>query len=502
MKSKIFGLLVLMESIFMGLTCAIAYYYHLSEGDTDWTAFGSSAVITATVGLLLLVKGCRSTATSFSRKDSYLIVSLVWVIFSLLGMLPFLFYHTTGTVADAFFETMSGLTTTGASVLTNIDSQPHGILLWRCMLQWMGGLGIIVFSFALIPVYELKNTNIFSAEVTGLGIDKLRPKIRDTARRLLLIYVLLTLMCAVAYYAGPMDIFDSVCHSMSTLATGGFSTHQASIGYFRSSYVEYVCAIFMIVGSINFSLYYYFSIGRIRVFFKNEELKWFFWIITISVVLFMALFYYTWWDGSPVSVHTVNTVSLPATFEETFRTSLFHVVSIISTSGFQSTCFDYVGWGTAFFLPTLLIMAIGSCAGSTSGGIKVIRIMVCLKNAVNEFKLQLHPRAVVPIRLSGNVLPEHKVVRALAFLFLYCILAVIGVFILTLMGVSVETALGSCVTTLSNVGPGMGSTGPASSFAVLPEAGKWLLSFFMLVGRLEIFTVLFLFLPDFWKQNI
>lgn len=500
MKSKIFGLLVLMESLFMALTCGISYYYQLLEGDNDWPAFAASAVITALIGTGLLVKGKYCSGNTFSRKDSFLIVSLIWVVFSLLGMLPFLFYRTTDSVADAFFETMSGLTTTGASVLTDINSQPHGILFWRCILQWMGGLGIIVFSFALIPVYELKNTNIFSAEVTGLGIDKLRPKIRDTARRLLLIYILLTCICVAAFYAGPMNMFDSVCHAMTTLATGGFSTHQESIGYFHSSYIEYVCAFFMIIGSVNFSLYYYFSVGRMRVFFKNEELKWFLCIILFSVLLFMGLFYGT--KGDMIPGGQMAKEYMPGTLEETFRASLFHVVSIISTSGYQSSCFDYVAWGTAFLLPTLLIMAIGSCAGSTSGGIKVIRIMVCLKNAVNEFKLQLHPRAVVPIRLSGNVLPEHKVVRALAFLFLYCILVIAGVFILSLLGVSGDTALGSCVSALSNVGPGMGATGPASSFAMFPEAGKWLLSFFMLVGRLEIFTVLFLFVPDFWKQKI
>lgn len=500
MKSKIFGLLVLMESLFMALTCGISYYYKLHEGDNDWPVFAWSAAITAAVGIGLLILSRRSTNNTFSRKDSFLVVSLVWVVFSVLGMLPFLFYQTTDNVADAFFETMSGFTTTGATVLENIDSQPHGILFWRCIIQWMGGLGIVVFSFALIPVYELKNTNIFSAEVTGLGIDKLRPKIRDTARRLLLIYVLLTSLCAAAFYAGPMDLFDSVCHAMTTLATGGFSTHQASLGYFHSAYVEYVCAAFMIIAGVNFSLYYYFSIGRMRIFFKNEELKWYLWIILLSVVIFMGLFYYV--KLGLFSDGTTDWSTMPGTLEETFRTSFFHVVSIMSTTGFQASCFDYVAWGTVFFLPTLMIMAIGSCAGSTSGGIKIIRVVVCLKNAVNEFKIQLHPRAVIPIRLSGNILPEHKVVRALAFLLLYCMLMVMGVFILSLLGVSGDTALGCCVTALSNVGPGMGATGPAFTFAGLPEAGKWLLSFFMLVGRLEIFTVLFLFVPDFWKQKI
>lgn len=487
----------MMEALFMLSAAGVSYYYWLYRGDGDLVAFSCSTVITFVVGLVLYLYGRRTAGNMLSRRDSFMLVALVWAVFSVLGMLPYLFYGTVDNVTDAFFEAMSGFTTTGATVLDNINEQPHGILFWRSITQWMGGLGIIVFSFALIPVYELKNTNMFSAEVTGLGVDKLRPKIADTARRLLIIYVLMTLVCIGVFYVGPMDTYDSICHGMTTLATGGFSTHQESIGYFRSSYIEYVCIAFMLLGSVNFSLYYYMSIGRPRIMFRNEELKWFLWIVCIFVFVYMGMFYYTrfWATGSSAE----QLASLPVGGEDTFRTSFFHVVSIISTSGFQGTNYDYVLWGSAFYLPTLIIMAIGSCAGSTSGGIKVIRILVCLKNAINEFRLQLHPRAVIPIRYSGNVLPENKVVRALAFLFLYFILLIIGVFILTLLGLDMETSLGSCVTALSNVGPGMGATGPATTFAIVPDVGKWLLSFFMLVGRLEIFTVLFLFLPDFWK---
>lgn len=498
-KTKIFGLLILMESLFLLLACGVSYFYKVTAGENDMEALAITMLLTFIIGISLYLQGRRKPKTLLSRKDSFLIVSLVWVIFSFFGMIPFLLYGTMEDVASAFFETMSGFTTTGATVMTDIDRQPHGLLFWRSMTQWLGGLGIVVFSFALIPAYELKNTNLFSAEVTGLGVDKLRPKIGDTARRLLSIYLLLTALCVGLYGVGEMNFYDAVCHSMTTISTGGFSTHQASMAFFASPYLEYVCSFFMMISSINFSLYYYCSIGRTNVFFKNEELKWFLCLLAIMMLLFAGLFYRAeMMEG--VSGAVVE--ALPSGVEESLRTAVFHVSTIMSTTGFQGSKFDYVAWGAPFWMPTLVMMVIGSCAGSTSGGVKVIRILVCLKDAINEFTLQLHPRAVVSVRLSGNVLSESKVIRALAFLFLYFLLTIVGVILLTLMGLDTDTSLGSVLSALSNIGPGMGATGPSFTFAEVPAAGKWLLSFLMLVGRLEIFTVLFLFLPDFWKQKV
>lgn len=498
MKSKIFGILILMESFFMMLSSGVSLYYHYHSNDCDFKSLLYSTIITFTVGCLLFLNGKRSKQTKLTRKDSFLIVSLVWVIFSFLGMLPFLFYGTTSTVEDAFFETMSGFTTTGASVLNNINEQPHGILFWRSIMQWLGGLGIVVFSFALIPVYELKNTQIFSAEVTGLDVDKLRPKIGDTARRLLIIYILITALCTLSFWLGPMNLYDSVCHAMTTIATGGYSTHQNSLAYFNSPYIEYMCSFFMFISGINFSLYYYLSIGKSKAFYKNEEMRWYTCFTLAAVVVFVCLFYYVRYQMSGSSELLAL---LPEGFETTFRTSLFHVVTLLTSTGFQASNFDYVGWGQVFWMPTLIILFMGACAGSTGGGFKVIRMLVCLKDSRNEFKRQLHPRAVIPVRLSGYVLSESKVLRALAFLFLYLVIMVISVCLLTMMGLTMDTAIGSCITSLSNAGPGLGTTGPASNFYEVPVLGKWLLSFLMLVGRLEIFTVLFLFIPDFWKEK-
>lgn len=498
MKSKIFGILILMESFFMMLSSGVSLYYYYHSNDCDFKSLLYSTIITFTVGCLLFLNGKRSKQTKLTRKDSFLIVSLVWVIFSFLGMLPFLFYGTTSTVEDAFFETMSGFTTTGASVLNNINEQPHGILFWRSIMQWLGGLGIVVFSFALIPVYELKNTQIFSAEVTGLDVDKLRPKIGDTARRLLIIYILITALCTLSFWLGPMNLYDSVCHAMTTIATGGYSTHQNSLAYFNSPYIEYMCSFFMFISGINFSLYYYLSIGKSKAFYKNEEMRWYTCFTLAAVVVFVCLFYYVRYQMSGSSELLAL---LPEGFETTFRTSLFHVVTLLTSTGFQASNFDYVGWGQVFWMPTLIILFMGACAGSTGGGFKVIRMLVCLKDSRNEFKRLLHPRAVIPVRLSGYVLSESKVLRALAFLFLYLVIMVISVCLLTMMGLTMDTAIGSCITSFSNAGPGLGTTGPASNFYEVPVLGKWLLSFLMLVGRLEIFTVLFLFIPDFWKEK-
>lgn len=482
----------------MMLSSGVSLYYHYHSNDCDFKSLLYSTIITFTVGCLLFLNGKRSKQTKLTRKDSFLIVSLVWVIFSFLGMLPFLFYGTTSTVEDAFFETMSGFTTTGASVLNNINEQPHGILFWRSIMQWLGGLGIVVFSFALIPVYELKNTQIFSAEVTGLDVDKLRPKIGDTARRLLIIYILITALCTLSFWLGPMNLYDSVCHAMTTIATGGYSTHQNSLAYFNSPYIEYMCSFFMFISGINFSLYYYLSIGKSKAFYKNEEMRWYTCFTLAAVIVFVCLFYYVRYQMSGSSELLAL---LPEGFETTFRTSLFHVVTLLTSTGFQASNFDYVGWGQVFWMPTLIILFMGACAGSTAGGFKVIRMLVCLKDSRNEFKRQLHPRAVIPVRLSGYVLSESKVLRALAFLFLYLVIMVISVCLLTMMGLTMDTAIGSCITSLSNAGPGLGTTGPASNFYEVPVLGKWLLSFLMLVGRLEIFTVLFLFIPDFWKEK-
>ena len=478
-----------MESLFLGLSLLVA----LLNCEPCWKVFLGTAAFAFVLGFCFKYMGEREKSERFTRSDSYLVVALSWIIFSLIGMVPFLFIARMD-LPSAFFETMSGFTTTGATCINDIDSLPRSLLFWRAITQWIGGLGIVVFSFALIPVYEFRNSNIYSAEVTGLSLDKLRPKIGATARRMLLIYLFLTSLCAFLYWLGPMNLYDAVCHSFTTIATGGFSTHTKSMAYFHSSYIEYVASLFMLASSVNFSLYYYLSIKRSNTLFKNEEFRTFFAIIAFALVGFMLLFYF-----APVPATAEGT--LPVGLEETFRSALFHVSSVMTSTGFAAQKFDYVAWGPSFWMPTVVIMAIGSCAGSTAGGIKVIRVLICAKSVLKEFVLQLHPRAVIGVRISGRIVPDERVRRALAFVFLYIILVVIAMLCYSLLGADVDTALGSSISMLSNVGPATGATGPASNFANVPAAGKWLMSAYMLIGRLEIFTILFLFMPSFWKER-
>ena len=489
MKKGIFGILVNMESIFLLFAMLVAIFY----GEDSWLCFLLTALGTFAVGTFCIYLSRKEINKRMNRADNFLIVALSWIVFSAVGMVPYLCLADMD-VASAFFETMSGFTTTGATCINDIESLPKSLLFWRALTQWIGGLGIVVFSFALIPVYEMKNSNIYSAEVTGLGLDKLRPKIGSTARRVLLIYLVLTGACAFFYWLGPMNLYDAVCHAFTTIATGGFSTHSKSIAYFQSSYLEYVASVFMIVSSLNFSLYYYMSIRRSRVLFQNEEVRVFLAYIAVAVVGFVLLFYF-----SPVPASAEP--FMPKGFEETFRTALFHVSSIATSTGLAAQKFDYVAWGASFWMPTVVIMAIGACAGSTAGGIKIIRIIICAKSVFNELVLMLHPRAVLGVRIGKQIVPDNKVRQALSFIFIYILLVVIAMTCYSLLGADVDTALGSSISMLSNVGPGTGITGPAGTFAVVPPAGKWLMSAYMLIGRLEIFTVLFLFMPTYWKDR-
>ena len=489
MKKGILGILVIMESFFLLLSMLIA----IINGEDGWFCFLMTALGTIACGSFCVFLSRKTSNKRMRRADNFLIVALSWIVFSVVGMVPYLCL-TDMDVASAFFETMSGFTTTGATCIGEIDVLPRSLLFWRAITQWIGGLGIVVFSFALIPVYEMKNSNLYSAEVTGLGLDKLRPRIGATARRVLLIYMVLTGVCAFAYWLGPMNLYDAVCHAFSTIATGGFSTHSASMAYFHSSYIEYVACFFMLISSINFSLYYYMSIRRSRVLFTNEEVRVFFGYIAFAVVGFMLLFYF-----APVPQSAEGL--LPKGFEETFRSSLFHVTSVATSTGFSAQKFDYVAWGASFWMPTVVIMAIGACAGSTAGGIKVIRIIICAKSVFNELILMLHPRAVLGVRVGKQIVPEHKVRQALSFIFIYFLLVVIAMTCYSLLGADVDTALGSSISMLSNVGPATGATGPASTFANVPASGKWLMSTYMLIGRLEIFTVLFLLMPNYWKDR-
>lgn len=493
----IFGVLLIMESLFMVLTSVVALYYHYTQGENDWQAFLPVALLTFALGATFWGTS-RRHSRQITTREGFLVVALAWVVFTLLGMLPFLITGSCATVSSAFLEAMSGFTTTGCTTIDTLDVQPHGILFWRHTMQWLGGLGIVVFSLALLPLIGTGATQVFGAETNGISVDKLRPRIDETARRLWGFYFVLTVACATLYWVGGMSVFDAVCHSFSTLASGGFSTHQDSLGYFHSPFIEYVCIVFLFITSINFNLFYFLSRGQFRLTWKNEELRWFTGFVFVFTALFMGL---------DALTRTLNLIPVAdqallgdGTFECSLRTALFHTLTIISSAGFQAEHFDYVAWGSIFWLPTLLLMATGGCSSSTAAGLKVVRVVVLIKNARNQFLHALMPRSYSAVRLNGRALPHDVVFKILALLSIYLILLVASIFILQLMGLSFDTAIGGAASALGNTGPALGSLGPAFTWSSLPAPAMWYLSFLMLVGRLEIFTVIVIFTPMFWKK--
>ena len=478
----------------------VALFYFYRCGDGDVLALTVSTILTAISGFILISAGRKSGHSkhdieNFEVKDSFIIVTLTWVVFALFGMLPFLLNGTVSTVTDAFFEAMSGFTTTGSTLLNNIDEQPHGILFWRSIMQWLGGLGIIVLFLAIMPALNRSSNKVmmFSAEMSGIGVKKLHPKMMMTARKLLGIYIILTILCGFMYWLGPMNTFDAICHAMTTMSSGGFSTHQASISYFNSPYIEYVASVFMFASGINFSLYYFLFTGQGKLFRENEELRWYLGAVILLTSIFIVLFYFA------PRLDTVLTQehSYPVGFENRFRTSLFHVTSIITSTCFQATNFDYDLWGGLFLIPTFIMMASGACAGSTSGGIKIIREVISIKSINNIFRRLLHPNALFSVKVSNEVIDDDKTRRVVNFLIIFMLLYVLGVLLFIISGSNLEESMFNCISALGNSGPGIGSTGPSASFSELSDMGKWTMSFLMLIGRLEIYTVLVTFLVMF-----
>lgn len=499
MKSKLFGVLLLIEAAALLLTAAVAGHYHRVAGEADMDEFLLTAALTGTVGLLLYNIG-RNSRASLRIKDSFMVVALSWVLFSAFGMLPFLMYGTVDNVTDAFFETMSGFSTTGATILSNIDYQPHGILFWRSIMQWLGGLGVVVFTLAFLPSVAKgsKKMSLFAAEAPGLSVEKLAPTMGATSRLLWMIYIALTVFCAIAYAMGPMNKFDAVCHAMTTIATGGFSTHQASIGYFQSTYIEYVCIFFMLLSGINFAMYHFLFNGRFDVIRRNEELKWYLGAVLGFTLLFFGRFYF----ASRFDVFSESQLaSHPATMADRIRTSLFHVVALLSNTGFQGSNYDYDSWGRLFLIPTVLLMIVGGCAGSTSGGIKMVRVIVILKYIKKTIYELIHSSSVYNVKVSGQIVDDQASKRVVSFFSLFILLFMVNVVLLSAAGLSIEDGAVSFLTCFSNYGPGTGITGPSGTFGNIPNFAKWLLSFDMLVGRLEIFTVLLLFSPSFWRTK-
>lgn len=476
---KVMGFLLFIESGFLTLCILLSYLYQ----EPDLPAFIISTLITVFTGIPLFYIGKRAER-KLNRKDGYIIVTLAWVIFSLFGMLPYYLSGYIPNITNAFFETMSGFSTTGASILDNIESLPHGLLFWRSMTQWIGGMGIVIFTIAILPIFGAGGIQLFAAEATGPKFDKITPHIDETAKWIWTIYIGMTIATIILLTIGDMPLFDSVCHAMSTTATGGFSTKQASIAAFNSSYIEYVIMIFMFLSGINFSLLYLLVLKRsYKRVFKDTEIRWY-----IKTLLFF------------ISVITIGLlVSSNMSMEEAFRKSSFLVVSIQTTCGFITA--DYMQWAPPLWMLTTVITYCGACAGSTSGGIKCIRAVIMARIAKNEFMHILHPNAVLPVRVNGQSVSSSTKSTVLAFFVVFVLLVFFGWFTMMTIGLDFDDAYSVIISSLANVGPGIGKCGPAFSWNALPDAAKWLSILYMLIGRLELFTVLLLFTPSFWKKN-
>ena len=475
---RIIGILLLLETVMFLVCSSVSFYYRESDMLDFWKAGG----ITAGIGLLLAALG-KGGERQLTRRDGYVLVSFAWVAFSLFGMLPFYIGGYIPDIADAFFETMSGFSSTGATILDDIESLPHGILFWRSMTQWIGGLGIIMFTIAVLPIFGVSGLQVFAAEASGPTHDKVHPRIGITAKWIWSIYTGITTLLVCLLMLGGMDWFDSICHAFATTGTGGFSTKQASVAYYNSPYIEYVISIFMFISGINFTLVLLFVNRKFKKFISNAELKFYF----SSVVFFTAVIAIALYYTSPMGM------------EESFRKSLFQVISLHTSTGFATD--DYMQWSPVLWGLLTIIMLMGACAGSTTGGLKCIRMVILTKVSRNEFKHILHPNAILPVRINKQVISSSIVSTVLAFCFIYITIIVISTLLMMTMGVGAEESIGCVISSIGNMGPGLGETGPAYSWNALPDAAKWLLSFLMLLGRLELFTVLLLFTPDFWKRN-
>ena len=475
--SYVLGILLLVEGGMFLICAGISLCYN----EPDYIYFIYTLGINVAVGSILLLYG-RNAKTQTNRRDGFFIVSTTWLLFTLFGMLPFYISGHIPSITDAFFETMSGFTTTGATILDNIESLPNGMLFWRSFTQWIGGLGIVIFTIAFLPIFSGSSQTLFLSEATGVTHDKIQPRIQVMARYIWIVYIILTLVETILLMLGGMNILDAVCHSFSTTATGGFSTKQASVEFYNSPYIEYVIAVFMILSGINFALYYWAVKGKVKPIFQDAEVHWFLKSIGILTLIIT------------VALVICNDYGV----EEAFRKALFQVATAHTSCGFATA--DYNLWPQFTWMLLIFAMLSGGCTGSTSGGIKSMRLIIAAKNICNQFKQMLHPRAVLPLRVNKMNITSQTSATVFTFIFTYLVCIFIGWTVLMALGVGMTESMGTVISAIGNVGPGLGSFGPAFSWAALPDAAKWVLSALMFLGRLEIFGILVLFYRGFWKD--
>ena len=484
------GLLLLFNGGFMLLAALMSGIY--ADGVTYQIALAAITTLFAGTVAMYFTRGHKKEV---KRREGYIIVTFGWLVMSASGVLPYLFTDTIPSVTDAFFETISGYTTTGASILNDIEALPEGVLFWRSLTHWIGGMGIIVLAIAILPLLGIGGMQLFAAEAPGPGGDKLHPRITDTAKRLWFIYLGYTAAETILLKLAGMSFFDAINHALSTLSTGGFSTKNASIAYWSDKpLIQYIIILFMFLAGTNFVVSYFAFKGKVQKVLRDEEFR-FYWVFMLLFTVLVALVVYFRADV-PVSEYHPQ---VWGEAESAFRHGLFQVLAVVTTTGFVTA--DFTAWTpflTVFFFG---LMFAGGSAGSTSGGIKVMRHILIIKNGLLEFKRTLHPSAIIPVRFNNKTVSEHIVYNIIAFFVLYMLLFIIGAFVLGIFGLDFVSAIGGAASALGNVGPAFGTLHPLANFGALPDLAKWWCGFLMLAGRLELFTVLILLTPAFWKRT-
>jgi len=475
-------------TLFIGLSMALSLMVALAYGDGDSPALFKAMLITLSVGSLSYVFTRHQHV--MAPRQVFLSVSLSWISASLFGALP-MYFATDISYTDCFFEAMSGFTTTGASILTDIESMPHGILFWRSFTHWLGGMGIIVFTVTVMPLAGRSGSLLFAAEAPGPVSDKITPRISETAKLLYGVYAIISLAQFILLWLGPMDWFDSACHTFGTMATGGFSTKNASVAHFQSAYVDWVIIIFMVLAGTNFSLHYFGLQGKVMRYLRNRE--WQFWmsILGMALVIMAAnLIILPFYDS--------DTPGIQALKAEPVRQITFQVVSILTTTGFATA--DFEQWSISAQFLLFGLMFVGGMAGSTGGGIKAIRILLFTKMALIELRRMIHPRAYLPIKLRHQFVDDDAVRNTTTFLLFFVVIFVGFSFFLTGFGHDMITSATASVSMLCNIGPGLADVGPTDNYAFFSDIEKWAMAFIMMLGRLEVLTVVVLFNRHFWRS--
>ena len=487
----VMGLLLLCNGGFMLLATLVSYIY--DDGVT--LEISTAALVTLFTGTLLMFT-TRGHSKEVKKREGYIIVTFGWIFMALSGSLPYLISESIPTFTNAFFETMSGYTTTGASILNDIEAIPKGILFWRSLTHWIGGMGIIVLAIAILPLLGIGGMQLFSAESPGPSADKLKPRITDTAKRLWLIYVSYTVAETILLWVAGMTFFDAINHAFSTLSTGGFSTKNASLAYWNDNpVIQYIIIIFMLLAGSNFVLSYFAFKGQVQKILHDDEFKWYmFFIFGFTAISALVVYF-----QADVAISSIEHPMVWGEAESAFRHSLFQVLTVITTTGFVSA--DYTMWTPFLTILYFGLFFLGGSAGSTAGGVKVMRHIIMIKNGIIEFKRTLHPNAILPVRFNGKSISKEIVFNILGFFILYMLSFIIGAVVFAGMGLDFQTAIGGAASSLGNIGPAFGGLSPVNNFDILSDFGKWWSTFLMLIGRLELFTVLIILTPFFWRNR-